>query len=179
MDPGTLDDEAALRARGAALGLDTSVDGPLGGASVGKLQMELFEHVGEPRMIQPTFVTEFPIEVSPLSRRNDADPRVADRFELYVAGFEVLNAFSELNDPEDQVARFEAQLAARAEGDAEAMDMDHDYVRALEHGLPPTAGCGVGVDRLVMLLTNTSSIREVILFPHMRPEQRADSGAED
>lgn len=129
----------------------------------------LFEVHVEPKLIQPTFITQFPIETSPLARRNDRDPDYADRFELFCAGREVANAFNELADPVDQAARFRAQVEGKAQGNAEAMDFDADYIRALEHGLPPTAGCGVGIDRLAMLLTNQDSIREVILFPLMRP----------
>ena len=167
-------DAALLRAKLGALGLAPAADAP-----VGKLQMDLFEAVAEPHLIQPTFVTAFPIEVSPLSRRNDADPRLADRFELYIGGFEVANAFSELNDPDDQYQRFDEQVRQKAQGAAETMDMDLDYIRALQVGLPPTAGCGVGIDRLVMLLTNTESIREVILFPLMRPEQLGAAGGDE
>lgn len=136
----------------------------------GRLVMELFEVLVEPKLVQPTFVTHYPIEVSPLSRRNDKDAEVADRFELFVAGREIANGFSELNDPEDQQQRFEAQVAAKDAGDDEAMHFDHDYIRALEYGLPPTAGEGIGIDRLVMLLTDAPSIRDVLLFPYMRPE---------
>ena len=132
----------------------------------------LFERLVEADLVQPTFVTHFPVELSPLARRNDRDPRFVDRFELYVARHEIANAFSELNDPEDQRARFEEQLRARAAGDEEAHVMDEDYVRALEYGMPPAAGEGIGIDRLVMLFTNAPSIRDVILFPHMRPERR-------
>jgi len=139
----------------------------------GELLGALFERLVEPDLVQPTFVTQFPVELSPLARRNDRDPRFVDRFELYIARHEIANAFSELNDPEDQRARFEGQLEARAAGDEEAHQMDEDYVRALEHGLPPTAGEGIGIDRLVMLLTGATSIREVILFPHLRPEAGA------
>ena len=139
-------------------------------ATAGHLLAAVFEAVVEPHLVQPIFVTRFPIELSPLARRNDRDPRFVDRFELFVARHEIANAFSELNDPEDQRGRFEEQLRARAAGDAEAHAMDADYLRALEHGLPPTAGEGVGIDRLVMLLTGATSIREVILFPHLRPE---------
>jgi len=138
--------------------------------TVGYLQMEVFERAHEAHLIQPTFVTDFPLEVSPLSRTKEADPTLVDRFELYVAGRECANAFSELNDPVDQRARFEAQLARRTGGDLEAHPMDEDYVRALEHGMPPTAGEGIGIDRLVMLFTNSASIRDVIFFPLLRPE---------
>lgn len=136
----------------------------------GRLLMELFDAVVESTLIQPTFVTGYPIEVSPLSRRNDQDSELADRFELFVAGREIANGFSELNDPEDQEARFKAQVQARDSGDAEAMHFDDDYIRALEYGLPPTAGEGIGIDRLVMLLTDSASIRDVLLFPYLRPE---------
>lgn len=129
-----------------------------------------FEDWVEPKLIQPTFITQHPIETSPLARRNQENPEFTDRFELFIAGMEIANAFSELNDPQDQRARFEDQSAARDAGDKEAMFMDLDYVRALEIGLPPTAGEGLGIDRLVMLMTDRKSIREVILFPHMRPE---------
>jgi lysyl-tRNA synthetase class 2 len=139
-------------------------------ATAGHLLAAVFEAVVEPHLVQPIFVTQFPLELSPLARRNDRDPRFVDRFELFVARHEIANAFSELNDPEDQRGRFEEQLRARAAGDAEAHAMDADYVRALEHGMPPTAGEGIGIDRLVMLLTGATSIREVILFPHLRPE---------
>jgi len=138
----------------------------------GELLGVVFERLVEPELVQPAFVTHFPVELSPLARRNDADPRLVDRFELYIARHEIANAFSELNDPEDQRARFEGQLAAKAAGDEEAHAMDEDYLRALEHGLPPTAGEGIGIDRLIMLLAGATSIREVILFPHLRPETR-------
>jgi lysyl-tRNA synthetase, class II len=140
----------------------------------GRLLMELFERHAEHHLIQPTFVTGYPIEVSPLSRRNDEDPELADRFELFVAGREIANGFSELNDPEDQAERFRAQVIARDAGDAEAMHYDHDYVRALEYGMPPAAGEGIGIDRLVMLLTDSPSIRDVLLFPYLRPEADQD-----
>ena len=144
---------------------------------VGKLVMEIFEACVEERIEQPTFITQHPTEVSPLARRNDADPTVTDRFEIFVMGRELGNGFSELNDPEDQAARFREQAAAKAQGDAEAMSYDADYITALEYGLPPTAGEGIGIDRLVMLLTNAASIRDVILFPHMRPQGRTDGGS--
>ncbi len=140
------------------------------GYGAGKLQLELFEALVESTLLDPTFVTQYPAEVSPLSRRNDADPFLTDRFELFIAGREIANGFSELNDPEDQAERFRAQVANRDAGDDEAMFYDADYVRALEYGLPPTAGLGVGIDRLVMLLTDSASIRDVLLFPYMRPE---------
>jgi lysyl-tRNA synthetase, class II len=139
-------------------------------AGPGALQLALFETTVEQQLIQPTFITEYPTEVSPLARRNDKSPEVTDRFELYIAGREIANGFSELNDPEDQAARFEQQAKAKAAGDEESMYYDADYIRALEYGLPPTAGEGVGVDRLVMLFTNSPSIRDVLLFPHLRRE---------
>ena len=132
----------------------------------------LFEHGVEPRLVQPTFVTEFPTEISPLARRNDQRPEIADRFELFIVGREIANGFSELNDPLDQKGRFEAQVEAKRRGAAETMDYDEDYIRALEHGMPPTGGEGLGVDRLAMLLTDTPSIRDVILFPLLKPEKR-------
>ena len=136
----------------------------------GALQLMLFEAVAEKHLIEPTFVTDFPAEVSPLSRRRDSDPDVADRFELFIDAKEIANGFSELNDPEDQAARFLEQAKAKDAGDQEAMHYDADYIRALEYGMPPAAGGGLGIDRLVMLLTDSPSIRDVILFPHMRPE---------
>ena len=136
----------------------------------GKLQIEIFDATGEENLREPTFITQYPTEVSPLSRKNDEDPFVADRFEFFVAGREIANGFSELNDPEDQADRFRAQVENAAAGDEEAMSYDHDYIRALEYGMPPTAGIGIGIDRLVMLLTDAASIRDVLLFPHMRPE---------
>ena len=137
---------------------------------VGLLQLKLFEQTTEAKLVQPTFIVAHPTDVSPLARRNDADPSVTDRFELFITGREIANGFSELNDPEDQAERFRQQAQAKAAGDEEAMFYDADYVRALEYGLPPTAGEGVGIDRLVMLLTDSPSIRDVILFPQMRPE---------
>jgi len=136
----------------------------------GKVLAEAFEALVEDKLIQPTFITGFPIEVSPLARRNEANPDFVDRFEIFVAGMEMANAFSELNDPIDQKQRFEQQVEQREGGDNEAMYFDADYIRALEYGMPPAAGEGVGIDRLVMLMTNQSTIREVIFFPHMRPE---------
>jgi lysyl-tRNA synthetase class 2 len=137
---------------------------------LGKIQLEIFEATVEERLIQPTFITQFPAEVSPLARRNDDDAFVTDRFELFVGGREIANGFSELNDAEDQAERFRRQAADKDAGDDEAMHYDADYIRALEYGLPPTAGEGIGIDRLVMLLTDSPSIRDVILFPQMRPE---------
>jgi lysyl-tRNA synthetase class 2 len=136
----------------------------------GKLQVEIFEKTCEDLLRQPTFICRLPTEVSPLSRKNDEDPFVTDRFELFIAGKEIANGFSELNDPEDQLERFEAQAENRTAGDDEAMVFDADYIRALEYGLPPSAGLGLGIDRLVMLFTDSPSIRDVLLFPHMRPE---------
>ena len=136
----------------------------------GKLQIEIFDKTVESNLLDPTFITQYPTEVSPLSRKNDDDPFVTDRFELFIGGREIANGFSELNDPEDQEERFRAQAANRTAGDDEAMVYDADYIRALEYGLPPTAGLGLGIDRLVMLFTDSPSIRDVLLFPHMRPE---------
>jgi lysyl-tRNA synthetase class 2 len=136
----------------------------------GALHLMLFETLAEKQLIEPTFVIDFPAEVSPLARRKDADPDVAERFELFIDGKEIANGFSELNDPEDQAARFRDQAKLKAAGDQEAMYYDADYIRALEYGLPPCSGAGIGIDRLVMLLTDSPSIRDVILFPHMRPE---------
>jgi lysyl-tRNA synthetase class 2 len=137
---------------------------------LGKLQTMIFEELVEHKLEQPTFITKYPFEVSPLARRNDDDPSVTDRFELFIGGREIANAYSELNDAEDQAERFMAQVADKDAGDDEAMHYDADFVRALEYGMPPTAGEGIGIDRLVMLLTDAPSIRDVILFPHMRPE---------
>jgi lysyl-tRNA synthetase class 2 len=165
IDPLSLRDLTYLRKRCEQLGIPVSAhDGP------GKLQIELFEKTVEGNLLEPTFVYAYPAEVSPLSRPNDADPFIADRFEFFIAGREIANGFSELNDPEDQAARFRAQVAAKDRGDEEAMFYDADYVRALEYGMPPAAGLGVGIDRLVMFFTDSASIRDVILFPQMRPE---------
>ncbi len=165
IDPLSLRDLTYLRKRCEQLGIKAGVhDGP------GKLQIELFERTAEAALLEPTFVHAYPAEVSPLSRPSDADPFLTDRFEFFLAGREIANGFSELNDPEDQAARFRAQVARKERGDEEAMFYDADYVRALEYGMPPTAGLGVGIDRLVMFFTDSASIRDVILFPHMRPE---------
>jgi lysyl-tRNA synthetase class 2 len=136
--------------------------------SHGKILTRLFDVLVEPKLIQPTFITGYPVEVSPLSRKSESDPNLTDRFELFIAGREIANGFSEINDPEDQHNRFLMQVRQRDEGNQEAHIMDADYVEALEYGMPPTAGEGIGIDRLVMLLTNAASIREVILFPHMK-----------
>jgi len=136
----------------------------------GKLVMEIFEERVEDKLDQPTFVYHHPTAVSPLSRRNEENPELTDRFELYVAGRELANGFSELNDPEDQAERFHAQVAQKESGDHEAMHFDEDYIAALEYGMPPTAGEGIGIDRLVMLFTDSPSIKDVLLFPHLRPQ---------
>ena len=140
-------------------------------APYGNALVEVFEEVAEAQLIQPTFITGYPIEVSPLARKSDANPAMVDRFELYIGGRELANAFSELNDPADQRERFLEQMAAREAGDDTANPIDDDYVRALEYGMPPAAGEGIGIDRLVMLLTNAASIRDVILFPLLRPQR--------
>jgi lysyl-tRNA synthetase class 2 len=141
-------------------------------ANAGQLLGTLFEHLAEPHLNSPTFITEFPTELSPLSKQSAENPNFVDRFELFIAGMEVANAFSELNDPAEQRNRFEAQMKQREGGDEEAMVLDEDYIRALSYGMPPTAGEGIGIDRLVMILTGQRSIRDVILFPHMRPEKK-------
>jgi lysyl-tRNA synthetase, class II len=162
---GDLRDRAFLSKTLAGLGVEHSKD-----QGWGALQLMLFEAVAEKHLVAPTFVLDFPAEVSPLARSKDGDPELTDRFELFVDTKEIANGFSELNDPEDQAARFREQASKKDAGDHEAMYYDADYIRALEVGLPPTAGAGLGVDRLVMLLTDSASIRDVILFPHMRPE---------
>ncbi len=164
-------DEASLRERATldAAARDAGLEEPEA-MEQGKLVFTLFEELCEDDLVQPTFVIGYPASVSPLARRSDDDPDLCDRFELYVAGKEIANGFSELNDPEDQYVRFARQLELREAGDDEAMPMDEDYVRALEYGMPPAAGEGIGIDRLVMILTDSASIRDVILFPHMRPE---------
>jgi lysyl-tRNA synthetase class 2 len=178
LPPGAIDDPTALAVWLAADALRGQVNKkhvPLTPARYSKMSHGerlalLFEDVGEQWLWQPTFITDYPVEISPLAKARAEDPRTADRFELFIAGMEVANGFSELNDPLEQRERFLAQLQARERGDEEAHLMDDDFIRALGHGLPPTGGCGVGIDRLVMLLTDSPSIRDVILFPLMRPE---------
>jgi lysyl-tRNA synthetase class 2 len=165
IDETVLKDAAQTAAIAARVGIE--VDKTWG---AGKIATEIFEKLVEERLVQPTFVYDYPTEVSPLSKQRPDDPDTVERFELYAGGMEIANAFSELNDPDEQRRRFEAQLADRARGDQEAHQMDDDYIRALEYGLPPTGGEGIGIDRLVMLLTNSPSIRDVILFPLMRPQ---------
>ena len=160
-----LSDIAQATAIAKGLGIDVKDSWGLG-----KIQIEIFEETVEHKLDQPTFITEYPTEVSPLARRSDDNPFVTDRFEFFVGGRELANGFSELNDPEDQAERFMAQVAEKDAGDDEAMHYDADYIAALEYGLPPTAGEGIGIDRLVMLFTDSPSIRDVLLFPHMRPE---------
>jgi lysyl-tRNA synthetase class 2 len=175
-EPAVLDDTERLRAftTSTAFGVVCSAEkvdfGAYATLSHGKRIAQLFEDFAEESLWEPTFIIDYPVEISPLAKAYAADPRVADRFELFLAGMEVANGFSELNDPLEQRQRFLEQLAERERGDAEAHQMDDDYVRALGHGLPPTGGCGVGIDRLVMVVTDSPSIRDVILFPHMRPE---------
>ena len=166
IDARALADRDLAYAYAKKIGLDPPAD-----IGYGKLVTEIFEEVAEPRLSQPTFITAYPTEVSPLSRKNDHDPAIVDRFEFFCAGREMANAFSELNDPIDQKERFLAQVAAKDKGDEEAHYMDEDYIRALEYGMPPTAGEGIGIDRLIMLLTDSPSIRDVILFPQLRKEK--------
>ena len=164
LEASEVEDEQRLWERAQKLDISTTAREP------GKTLTKLFDVLVEPKLEQPTFITHYPLEVSPLSRRSEDDPSLTDRFELFIAGREIANGFSELNDPVDQKERFVQQMAAREAGDEEAHFMDEDYIRALEYGMPPAAGEGLGIDRLVMLFTDLSSIREVILFPHLRPE---------
>ena len=161
-----------LRAACAERGIETKPEW-----TAGKLVAELYDELGEDTIVNPTFVCDYPVEVSPLAKRSEDDPRLTHRFELVIAGHEYANAFSELNDPVDQAERFAAQMVEKAGGDDEAMEYDEDYVRALEYGMPPAGGIGIGIDRVVMLLTNSTSIRDVLLFPHMKPEKGSKNGA--
>ena len=161
-----------LRAACAERGIETKPEW-----TAGKLVAELYDELGEDTIVNPTFVCDYPVEVSPLAKRNEDDPRLTHRFELVIAGHEYANAFSELNDPVDQAERFAAQMVEKAGGDDEAMEYDEDYVRALEYGMPPAGCIGIGIDRVVMLLTNSTSIRDVLLFPHMKPEKGSKNGA--
>jgi len=173
LDPAALDDRKAALREAEKRGILFEDREPLG-----KILMGIFDEVVEGKLVQPTFVTHYPLEVSPLSRKNSRDPGIVDRFELYIHGREIANAFSELNDPADQKNRFLMQLEQREAGDEEAHGMDEDYIMALEYGMPPTAGEGIGIDRLVMLLTDSPSIRDVILFPHMRRRETGEAKTE-
>ncbi|HXF91160.1 MAG TPA: lysine--tRNA ligase [Nitrospiraceae bacterium] len=166
LDESVLRDRSSALAAAKQLGVEVDPNAPLAA-----VLNEMFEETVEPHLQQPTFITDYPIELSPLARRKDSDPTLTDRFELYIAGREIANAFSELNDPLDQRRRFEAQASQRVAGDEEAHLVDEDFLRALEYGMPPTAGEGIGIDRLVMLFTNQASIRDVVLFPQLKPEK--------
>ncbi|HSH12337.1 MAG TPA: amino acid--tRNA ligase-related protein, partial [Desulfurivibrionaceae bacterium] len=166
IDAEVLNDPARVMALAKEKGLEISAQ-----AGIGKAKTELFELLVEERLINPTFITAYPTEVSPLARRNEQNPEVTDRFELFITGREIANAFSELNDPIDQKKRLEKQIAERGKDEEVFPVLDEDFVRALEYGMPPAAGQGIGIDRLVMLLTDSASIRDVILFPHLRPEK--------
>jgi lysyl-tRNA synthetase class 2 len=164
-----LQDEAFLRAELKKFGLKTD-QAPLANAGKGALQLALFEETAEAQLWDPTYIVDYPVEVSPLARASDTVAGITERFELFITGREIANGFSELNDAEDQAARFQAQVAAKDAGDEEAMYYDADYIRALEYGMPPAGGCGIGIDRLIMLITDSANIRDVILFPHLRRE---------
>jgi lysyl-tRNA synthetase class 2 len=166
LDIKDLDDLEKVRSHAKRLGIDLTGNEP-----IGEIVAEIFEEVAEKHLVQPTFITHFPVEVSPLARSNEQDPRVTDRFELYIAGREIANAFSELNDPEDQRRRFVSQAESKQVIDGRPAEIDEDFLLALEYGMPPAAGEGIGIDRLVMLLTDSSSIRDVILFPLLRSER--------
>ena len=166
LEPAAVQDRATAMETARKLGVGVEKD-----ASLTKILEEIFDETVERKLVQPTFITQYPTELSPLARRNDTDPSLTDRFELFIAGREIANAFSEVNDPFDQRQRFEAQAAQREAGDEEAHHLDEDFLRALEYGMPPTAGEGIGIDRLAMLFTNQASIRDVILFPQLRPEK--------
>ncbi len=165
LDPNLFEDRQGLLEFASSHGIKITKKG-----RIGKIITKLFDILVEPKLIQPTYIVGYPVEVSPLSRKNDTDPTLTDRFELFIAGHEIANGFSELNDPEDQTDRFLLQVERRQEGDEEAHQMDEDYIEALEYGMPPTAGEGIGIDRVAMLFTDSASIREVILFPHMKPK---------
>lgn len=171
LDADKLRDLAYLRGVLKKMGADCGEN-----VGAGRLQEELFEQIAEPTLRQPTFITQYPAEISPLARLNDTDDFVTDRFELFIGGRELANGFSELNDPEEQARRFSAQADLKTKGDEEAMYYDADYIRALEFGMPPTSGLGVGIDRLMMLFADAPSIRDVVLFPHMRPESESEQG---
>ena len=160
-------DEDFLKKELKRLGADEQID-----PTLGSLQMALFDETVEKKLIKPTFIIDYPTEISPLARASDVNPDITERFELFIAGRETANGFSELNDPDDQAARFRAQVERKGHGDDEAMYYDADYVTALEYGLPPTAGCGIGIDRFMMLLTDAPTIRDVLLFPALRPESK-------